>query len=129
MFSKHACYLEDKGWFFKYRLRSMRENLQPSWSTIKCMIDCHSVRKPPWACMPLLLTIKVSMSCMFLFTRSLAIAPHTQSTYILFSSDWLHICPKVWRDSLQFILTVYETYNKPYILYYEENCIFFCVSE
>lgn len=74
---------------------------------------------------PFALTIKVSMSCIFLFMRSLIIAPHLQSTYILFSSDLLHIRPKVERDSLYFVLTVYETYNKPYILYFEENCIFF----
>lgn len=92
------------------------------------MIECYHDRKPPWTCIPLLLTIKVSMSCIFLFTRSLVIAPHLRSTYILFSSDLLHIHPKVGRDSMQFVLTVYESYNKPYILYYEENCIFFCVQ-
>lgn len=92
------------------------------------MIECYHDRKPPWTCIPLLLTIKVSMSCIFLFTRSLAIAPHLRSTCILFSSDLLHIHPKVGRDSMQFVLTVYESYNKPYILYYEENCIFFCVQ-
>lgn len=128
MFSKHACCLEDEGWFFKCRLKKHKRKPPTCWSTIKCMIECYHDRKPLWACIPLLLTIKVSMSCIFLFTRSLAIAPHLWSTCILFSSDLLHIHPKMGRDSMQFVLTVYESYNKPYILYYEENCIFFCVQ-
>lgn len=110
----------------KYRLKKHKRKPPTLLKYNKIYDKMPQCYKTSMGMYPFAINNQVSMSCIFLFTRSLAIYPHIQSTYILFSSNLLHICPKMWRDNLQFVLTVYETYNKRYILYYEENCILFC---